>query len=199
MRQYKGTAVVKGIAVGKICIYKRKEKQIERIVIEDAGAELLKLEEAKEEAAVQLQALYEKTLKEAGPESAAIFEMHSMILEDGAYNDIIVEMIENEMVCAEYAVKAAGRKFEEMFASMDDEMNIVFKIKSACPAVREMAKDVKPIPLFEAIAMPFTENAIYKKCNALQHVACPVPCGMVKAAEAAGEMALKKPVSFQWE
>jgi hypothetical protein len=86
-----------------------------------------------------------------------------------------------------------------IIANMDDEMNIVFKIKSACPAVREMAKDVGPIPLFEAIAMPFTENTIYKKCNALQHVACPVPCGMVKAAEAAGEMALKKPVSFQWE
>lgn len=133
MRQYKGTAVVKGIAVGKICIYKRKEKQIERIVIEDAGAELLKLEEAKEEAAVQLQALYEKTLKEAGPESAAIFEMHSMILEDGAYNDIIVEMIENEMVCAEYAVKAAGRKFEEMFASMDDE------------TVRDRSADIKDV------------------------------------------------------
>ncbi len=86
-----------------------------------------------------------------------------------------------------------------IIATMDDEMNIVYKIKSACPAVREMAKDVGPIPLFEAIAMPFTENTIYKKCNALQHVACPVPCGMVKAAEAAGEMALKKPVSFQWE
>lgn len=133
MRQYKGTAVVKGIAVGKICIYKRKEKQIERTQISDVGAELLKLEEAKAEASDQLQALYDKTLNEAGPESAAIFEMHSMILEDGAYNDIITEMIENEKVCAEYAVKAAGRRFEDMFADMDDEL------------IRERSADIRDV------------------------------------------------------
>ena len=133
MRQYKGTAVVKGIAVGKICIYKRREKQIERTQISDVGAELLKLEEAKAEASDQLQALYDKTLNEAGPESAAIFEMHSMILEDGAYNDIITEMIDNEKVCAEYAVKAAGRRFEDMFADMDDEL------------IRERSADIRDV------------------------------------------------------
>ena len=85
-----------------------------------------------------------------------------------------------------------------VIANMDDEMNITYRIKSGCPAVREMAKSLGPIPLFEAIAMPFTDNSVYKVCSALQHVACPVPCAMVKAAEAAGEMALKKPVSFQW-
>ena len=86
-----------------------------------------------------------------------------------------------------------------VIANMDDEMNITYRIKSGCPAVREMAKSLGPIPLFEAIAMPFVENSVYKVCGALQHAACPVPCAMVKAAEAAGEMALKKPVSFQWE
>jgi hypothetical protein len=86
-----------------------------------------------------------------------------------------------------------------IIATMDENMDIVYKVKSECPAVRAVAKTFQPVPLFDAVAKPFTENTIYKKCNALQHVACPVPCGMVKAAEAAGEMALKKPVSFQWE
>ena len=121
MRRYKGTAVVRGIAEGRICVFRKKERQIEKVCVSDISAELLKLEEAKEEALIQLGALYEKTVKEAGPESAAIFEMHSMILEDGAYNEIIVETIEKEQVCAEYAVSVAGRRFEEMFANMDDE------------------------------------------------------------------------------
>jgi hypothetical protein len=87
-----------------------------------------------------------------------------------------------------------------IIADMDEEMNIVFKIKSECPAVREMAKAVTPVPIFEAIAMPFAENKIYKDFACLlQHVACPVPCAMVKSAECAGEMALKKNVTFTIE
>jgi len=86
-----------------------------------------------------------------------------------------------------------------IIANMDDEMNITYRIKSECPAVRAMAKTLEPIPVFEAIAKPFVENAIYKKCGELEHVACPVPCAMVKASEAAGELALKKSVSFTFE
>ncbi len=87
-----------------------------------------------------------------------------------------------------------------VIASMDENMDITYKIKSACPAVREMAKDItEPIPVFDAIAMPFVENAVYAKCGKLAHAACPVPCAMIKAAEAAGELALKKPVSFTFE
>ena len=87
-----------------------------------------------------------------------------------------------------------------IIATMDDEMNIVYKVKSECPAVREMAKSMKPVPLFEAMAMPFAENVIYKDYGAkLQHVACPVPCALVKTAEVTGDMALKKEVSIKIE
>ena len=85
-------------------------------------------------------------------------------------------------------------------ATMDEEMNIVFKVKSECPAVREMAKSMTPVPIFEAISMPFSENKIYKEFGAkLQHVACPVPCALVKTAEVTGDMALKKEVSIKLE
>lgn len=87
-----------------------------------------------------------------------------------------------------------------IIATMNDSMEIEYRIKSGCAAVREMAKTItEPIPVFDAIAMPFVENAIYAKCGCLSHAACPVPCAMVKAAEAAGELALKKPVSFSFE
>ena len=86
-----------------------------------------------------------------------------------------------------------------IIAEMDDEMNIVYKIKSACPAVREVAKTLQPVAVFEAIAMPNTDNKVYKMCSELQHAACPVPCAMITAAEAAGQLALKQPDSFQFE
>ena len=87
-----------------------------------------------------------------------------------------------------------------VIAEMDDEMNITYKIKSECPAVREMAKTVRPIGIFEALAKPFPENVIYNNfANHLEHAACPVPCALVKAAEVAADMALKKNVTFTIE
>lgn len=87
-----------------------------------------------------------------------------------------------------------------IIADMDDEMNITYKIKSECPAVRAMAKNMaEPIPVFDIIAKPFCENVIYKKADALEHVCCPVPSAIIKAAEVAGDLALKKNVTFEFE
>ena len=83
---------------------------------------------------------------------------------------------------------------------MDDEMNFVYKLVSGCPHVRELSKNLKPIPMFDAIATPFATNTIYVEAGKyLAHVACPVPCAMVKAAEVCGDLALKKNVTFTVE
>ncbi len=69
----------------------------------------------------QLQALYEKAVVEVGETSAAIFEVHQMMLEDEDYLDAIYNMIRAEQVNAEYAVAVTGDNFSEMFAGMDDD------------------------------------------------------------------------------
>lgn len=85
-------------------------------------------------------------------------------------------------------------------ASLNDEMEVVFSIKSECPKVREFSKNVKPVSMMDAVAMPYKDNDIYNQCgNFLEHAACPVPCAMVKAAEAASDLALKKDVVFNFE
>lgn len=99
---------------------------------------------------------------------------------------------------AEVKVDAGVCRFKTVIiADMDDNMDITYKIKSECPAVRNMGKTIDgSIPVFDILAMPHVENVIYKKCAALEHAACPVPCAMIKAAEVAGELALKREVSF---
>ena len=69
----------------------------------------------------QLQKLYDKAVKEVGEASAAIFEVHQMMLEDEDYLEAIQSMISTEQVNAEYAVAVTGDNFAEMFASMDDD------------------------------------------------------------------------------
>ena len=121
MLKLSGKAVYKGIVLGKITVLKKKEQQIKREKITDAEAEIERLEHAGRKAQEQLKKLYDKAVKEVGEASAAIFEVHQMMLEDEDYLDAIHNMIRTEMVAAEYAVAVTGDNFSEMFASMDDD------------------------------------------------------------------------------
>ena len=62
-----------------------------------------------------------KLFREVGEASAAIFEVHQMMLEDDDYLEAIQNTIRTEQINAEYAVAATGDNFAEMFASMDDD------------------------------------------------------------------------------
>ena len=121
MLKLSGKAVYKGIVLGKITVLKKKEHQIKREKVADAEAEIERLEHAGRKAQEQLKELYDKAVKEVGEASAAIFEVHQMMLEDEDYLDAIHNMIRTEMVAAEYAMAVTGDNFSEMFASMDDD------------------------------------------------------------------------------
>ena len=89
MLKCSGKSVLKGIAVGKIYLYRKKDFVLTQDKVEDAEAEIRKFEEAKQKAGEQLEALYEKAVKEAGEEQAMIFEVHRMMLDDDDYLDAI--------------------------------------------------------------------------------------------------------------
>lgn len=116
-----GKSAYKGIAMGPIVVMKKNESQVKRMKVEDIQAELARLQTGIEASQAQLGKLYEKALKEVGEASAAIFEVHQMMLEDEDYVEAITAMISDESVNAEYAVAQTGDNFAEMFASMDDE------------------------------------------------------------------------------
>ena len=82
MLKLAGKSVYKGIAMGPIVVLKKTDSQVKRSRVDDAGAELKRLEEAIAVSQEQLGKLYEKALKEVGEASAAIFEVHQMMLED---------------------------------------------------------------------------------------------------------------------
>ena len=77
-----GKSVFGGIAIGKLSVYHQNSGPIKKRKITDAKAEIDRFMKAKEEAKKQLAELYEKALREVGEESAAIFEVHQMMLED---------------------------------------------------------------------------------------------------------------------
>lgn len=128
-----GKSVYGGIAIGKISIFAKGDRQVKRESIEDAEAELKRFTDAKEKAKEQLKGLYEKALQEVGEVNAMIFDVHQMMLDDLDYVEPITNIIETQKVNAEFAVATTGDNLSEVFASMDDAY------------MKERAADIKDI------------------------------------------------------
>lgn len=116
-----GKTVYKAIARGPILVMDKQEAVITDAPVTDAEAEVARVTEAIETAKAQIGKLYEKALAEVGEESAAIFEVHQMMLEDDEYLESIFNMIRDDNLNGVYAVKMTGDTFSQIFASMDDE------------------------------------------------------------------------------
>lgn len=133
MKVFNGKSVFGGIAIGKICIYRKSSQKVRRITIDDPEQEIQRYNAAREEAIFELRVLYDKAVKEVGEVNAAIFEIHQMMLDDDDYNESVENIIRSQNVNAEYAVGVTADNFSQMFASMDDDY------------MRERAADVKDI------------------------------------------------------
>lgn len=121
MQYFQGKSVYKGIVMGPVAVLKKNDYQVKRARIEDPEVEVKRVKEAVEVSKKQLGRLYDKAVREVGEASAAIFEVHQMMLEDEDYLESMENMIRTELVNAEYAAAATGDNFAEMFAAMDDE------------------------------------------------------------------------------
>ena len=121
MQYFQGKSVYKGIVMGPVAVLRKNDYQVKRTRIEDADAEILRVTGAVEAAKEQLGRLYDKAVQEVGEASAAIFEVHQMLLEDEDYLESIQSMIRTELVNAEYAAAVTGDNFAQMFAAMDDD------------------------------------------------------------------------------
>ena len=138
MQIYQGKSVFSGIAIGKIRVYKKNERQVKRVKVENPDAEMARFEEAKAKGIAQLGVLYEKACKEVGEANAAIFEVHQMKMEDDGYNESVENIIKSQGVNAEYAVATTGDNTD---ASLNDEPAIIVADDLAPSETVQMDKD----------------------------------------------------------
>ncbi len=120
MKVATGTKIVGGIAIGRIRIYKPPVYEISEDTVEDPIPELNRFESARLKVQQQQHVLYEKAVKEAGEESAAIFEAHEMMLDDDDLIDACKEIMVEQRRSAEYAVRQGFDNAAQMFLDMDD-------------------------------------------------------------------------------
>lgn len=158
MKKFTGKGVYGAIAMGKISVFQKQDTLIQRISVKDTEAEKARVEAAKAAAAEQLQAIYEKALKEVGETNAQIFEIHMMMLEDDDYNESIQNIIDTQKVNAEYAVSITADNFAEMFSAMDDAY------------MQARAADVRDIS--DRIIANLTGNVAVQEDSGEKHIIC---------------------------
>lgn len=158
MKKFTGKGVYGAIAMGKIFVFQKQDTLIQRTSVKDTEAEKARVETAKAAAAEQLQAIYEKALKEVGETNAQIFEIHMMMLEDDDYNESIQNIIDTQKVNAEYAVSITADNFAEMFSAMDDAY------------MQARAADVRDIS--DRIIANLTGNVAVQEDSGEKHIIC---------------------------
>lgn len=130
----KGTAVSKGVVIGKAFIYTPFKPEIIERSIEQNQIEksLQEYEQLKADAEKELLTIIEKMTK-TDSDKAGIFMAHSEILKDAAMDEEIIELIEKELMAPECAIDVVYEKYIQILASVDDAI------------MKERADDIKDV------------------------------------------------------
>lgn len=129
----KGIEASPGIAIGKIFLYQETELVIDEKRKCNSDCEKERLLNGREKSKEQLLRIREKTAQKLGEDKAAIFDGHITLLEDEDLFDEVVEIIEDEEICAEAALQRGIDDYCEMLANLEDEY------------LRERAADLRDI------------------------------------------------------
>lgn len=120
MKKYVGKVAFKGYAIGQLIEFNSTNNIVKEVGL-DSNIEIKRFLDASKTAVEQLEKLYEDSKLNIGDECAQIFLMHKMLIEDPDLKSSVIEIIENQKVCAQYATKVACEKFYETFSLMKDD------------------------------------------------------------------------------
>ena len=96
------------------------------------------------------------------------------------------------MTDCKVCVDAGVCKMRTLITAKDNGMGLIeLDIKSDCPNILKMSWKLEPMSPYSEVEAEFHKSEIYRLANdAIPHTACPVPSGMVKALEVAGDLGL---------
>ncbi len=121
MIEINGKSVYNSLAMGKLYFLKQKKDPVKREKITDTKKEVLRVEEARRKAKLQLRELYDTALVSVGEANAQVFGIHIMMLDDEDFFGAITSMIGVQSVNAEFAVAHTAEIFARTFDGMADE------------------------------------------------------------------------------
>lgn len=129
----KGIGASDGICIGKVYKYEQVELVVVKQSVENVESEIQRFEGAVASSIAEITKIKEKTAETMDEEHAAIFGAHIEVLGDPELIGGAKNMIEEDFVNADYALKTVSDNFVAIFEAMDNEY------------IRERAADIKDV------------------------------------------------------
>jgi len=122
MTGLRGTGVSPGVAVGRALVVEHETGPVFRLSLPPDGreAEVLRLEQALAASAAQLEAIKERLSREVGAKHAYIFDAHLLMLRDPLLRERAVEVVRQESVNAEWALRTVSESLHALFSQFSD-------------------------------------------------------------------------------
>ncbi|WP_251553828.1 phosphoenolpyruvate--protein phosphotransferase [Neobacillus muris] len=132
-----GIAASNGIAIAKAYRLVEPNLSFDKTTVENPSAEVERFRAAIAKAKSELEVIRDRAKVDLGPDKAAIFEAHLLVLSDPELNSPIEDKIQAEKVNAESALKETADMFVMMFEQMDNEY-----MKERAADIRDVTKRV---------------------------------------------------------
>ena len=134
MKIMHGRGVSDGIVRGRLVYYRQDGVGVTRYTAE-TETEKNRFRKAQEDSICQLKELAEKARTESGDETAMLFEIHEMLVEDPEFAERVCMILEQEQCNAEYAVQMAGEQNAARLEQLED------------PYLQERAADIRDVTM----------------------------------------------------
>jgi len=118
----KGTGVSPGISVGPALVVERDAAPVFRLSLgeDEVEREVRRLGEAVGASRTQLRAIKERLSREMGTPHAYIFDAHLLMLDDPLLLEGAIEIVREQRVNAEWALRVVGERLHSLFAEFSD-------------------------------------------------------------------------------
>ncbi len=116
-----GIGVSEGVVVGTALVLTDDSIEVEKKYIEDTSKEIELYHDAISKTVTQLDNLYIESKNRINEETAEIFSAHKLIADDPEIKSKVYHLINNEKICASFAVQQVTNEFADMFLNIGDE------------------------------------------------------------------------------
>ncbi|KIX90039.1 phosphoenolpyruvate-protein phosphotransferase [Staphylococcus microti] len=133
----KGIAASDGVAIAKAYMLVEPDLSYSEQTTEDPAGEVKKFNDALTNAKVELTKIRNNAEEQLGPDKAAIFDAHLLVLDDPELINPIESMIKDDSASAPHALTEVTQNFITIFESMDNEY-----MKERAADIRDVSKRV---------------------------------------------------------
>jgi phosphoenolpyruvate-protein phosphotransferase/dihydroxyacetone kinase phosphotransfer subunit len=151
-----GIAASPGIAIGPAALYKPSLPKVDKYHIEDTDEEWARLKKAMGEAVHEIEQILKQAVRQVGKSEAAIFEAHSLMLQDPELYQSVRELLVAEEINAEAAWLETITKTADGYRALDSAY-----MQARAADVEDIGQRVlRKLMALEPPALDFTEPSI---------------------------------------